>query len=292
MNDLSAWPRVNPTASPSLGIALGGGGARGLAHIVVLEALDELGLRPAVIAGTSIGALLGAAYASGIAGRQLRQIVATTFRTRSQVAATLMKARAGRFSDLFFGSGGNPVQLDAERCVEAFWHGDVPETFAGLRIPTLIVATDFHASREVVFETGLLAPAIASSIAIPGLFQPVEHSGHVLIDGGAVNPLPYDLVMDRADIVLAVDVTIGGRMRNRRTPTSFDALFGAAQIMQGSITAQKLKWRPPDILVRPPVERFAILDFMMCSQILRAADAIKDDVKRQIAKRAEARQKV
>jgi NTE family protein len=114
----------------------------------------------------------------------------------------------------------------------------------------------------------------------------------VLIDGGAVNPLPYDLLLDRADIVMAVDVTIGGRMRNRRTPTSLNAIFGAAQIMQGSITAQKLKQQPPDILVHPPVERFAILDFMLCNQILRAADAIKDDVKREIAKQVEARQRV
>ena len=290
MNDLSIALGVIPIASPTVAIALGGGGARGLAHIVVLEALDELGLRPAIIAGTSIGAVFGAAYASGLTAKLLREIVSTTFRARSKVAAKLLQARVGRFSDLLFGSGGNPVQLDAERCVEAFWPGGVPKAFADLLIPTLIVATDFHACKEVVFEAGPLAPAIASSIAIPGIFQSVECSGHILIDGGAVNPLPYDLVMDRADIVVAVDVTIGGRMRNRRMPRSFDALFGAAQIMQGSITAQKLKMRPPDILVRPPVERFAILDFMKCNHILRAADLMKDDVKRQIAAQVQARQ--
>jgi NTE family protein len=292
MNDLSATPRFIPAASPSLAIALGGGGARGLAHIVVLEALDELGLRPAVIAGTSIGAVLGAAYASGLTARLLREIVVATFRARSKVAAKLLQARVGRFSDLLFGNGGNPVQLDAERCLEAFWPGGVPKTFADLLIPTLIVAADFHACKEVVFEAGPLSRAIASSIAIPGIFQSVECSGHILIDGGAVNPLPYDLLMERADIVMAVDVTIGGRMRNRRMPRSFDALLGAAQIMQGSITAQKLKRRPPDILVRPPVDRFAILDFMKCGHILRAADAMKDDVKRQIAAQVVARQSV
>ncbi len=290
MNDLSTTPRAIPAASPNLAIALGGGGARGLAHIIVLEALDELGLRPAMVAGTSIGAVLAAAYASGLSGADLREIVTSTFRARSKVAAKLLQTRVGRFSDLLFGNGGNPVQLDAVRCVEAFWPGGVPKTFADLLMPTLIVATDFHGCREVVFEAGPLAAAIASSIAIPGIFQSVECSGHILIDGGAVNPLPYDLLLDRADIVVAVDVTMGGRMRNRRMPRSFDALFGAAQIMQGSITAQKLKRRPPDILLRPPVERFAILDFMKCAPILRAADAMKDDIKRQIAAQVVARQ--
>jgi NTE family protein len=290
MNDLSAMHGFIPVASPSLAIALGGGGARGLAHIVVLEALDELGLRPSLIAGTSIGAVLGAAYASGLTAKLMREIVGTIFRTRSKVAAKLLQARVGRFSDLLFGNGGNPVQLNAERCLEAFWPGGVPKSFAELMIPSLIVAADFHASKEVVFEAGPLAPAIASSIAIPGIFQSVECSGHILIDGGAVNPLPYDLLLDRADIVMAVDVTIGGRMRDRRMPRSFDALFGAAQIMQGSITAQKLKWRPPDILVRPPVQAFAILDFMKCNHILRAADLMKDDLKRRIATQMLARQ--
>ena len=82
---------------------------------------------------------------------------------------------------------------------------------------------------------------------------------------------------------MAVDVTFGGRLRERRHPTSFSAMFGAAQIMQGTITAQKLKARPPDILLRPPVHRYALLDFLRSNQILRAADAAKDDIKRRVS---------
>ena len=125
-------------------------------------------------------------------------------------------------------------------------------------------------------------------MAIPGLIRPVEFEGHVLIDGGAVNPLPYDLLFDHADIVVAVDVTFGGRSRERRIPTPFESMFGAAQIMQGAITAQKLKMRPPDILVRPGVEQFAVLDFLRVGQILRAAEGAKDELKRKLSARMEA----
>ena len=125
-------------------------------------------------------------------------------------------------------------------------------------------------------------------MAIPGLIRPVEAEGRVLIDGGAVNPLPYDLLFDVAETVVAVDVTFGG-VRDRRSPTPFSAMFGAAQIMQGAITAQKLKLRAPDILVRPMVEQFRVLDFLRAAQIMRATDPAKEYLKRKLAARFEAR---
>jgi predicted acylesterase/phospholipase RssA len=108
------------TTSPTVAIALGGGGARGLAHIVALEALEELGIRPVVIAGTSIGAIVGATFASGLEARQIHAHVKATLRSRARVMAKLMRARVGRFSDLVFKGGGNPVLLDAETCLDLF----------------------------------------------------------------------------------------------------------------------------------------------------------------------------
>jgi NTE family protein len=273
------------TTSPTVAIALGSGGARGLAHVVVLEALDELGIRPVAIAGASIGAIVGATYASGLEARQIHAHVEAALRSRAKVLTKLMRARVGRFSDLVLRRSGNPVMLDAETCLDLFWPDRMPAYFSQLSIPLLVVATDFHASRQVVFSTGALAPAVASSMAVPGLFRPVEFSECVLIDGGAVNPLPYDLLFDHADIVVEVDVTIGGRMRERRMPTVLGSMFGGAQIMQGAITAQKIKLRPPDILLRPEVERFNVLEFMRAAQILRAAESAKDDLKRALSAR-------
>jgi NTE family protein len=178
------------------------------------------------------------------------------------------------------------MMLDAEIFLEIFWPAGVPARFEDLTIPLQVVAADFHGRSEAIFSSGALAPAVAGSMAIPGLIKPVEHDGRVLIDGGAVNPLPYDLLAGRADIVIAVDVTFGA-LRGRATPRPFDAMFGAAQIMQGAITAQKLKARPPDLLIRPPVERFRVLEFFRAAQILQACEAAKDDLKRTLTERIE-----
>ncbi len=286
MNRLVHVPKKR--REPSVAIALGGGGARGLAHIAILEALDELGVRPKAISGTSIGAIIGAAYAAGIEAKHLHAHVLDAMRNRSQVMGKLLKARVGRFADLVLRGAGNPIMLDAEICLDLFWPASVPDTFDELNIPLFVVATDFHNRCEAVFSKGLLAPAVAGSMALPGLIKPVESGGRVLVDGGAVNPLPYDLLFGEADVVIAVDVTFGGRSRQRRVPSPFDSMFGAAQIMQGAITAQKLKLRPPDILVRPAIEQFGVLEFHRAAQIVRAAESAKDSIKRELAVQFEA----
>jgi NTE family protein len=278
---------ANRTSAPSVAIALGGGGARGIAHIAILEALDELGVKPLALSGTSIGAIIGAAYASGIEAKYLRAHTLAVMRNRSDVMAKLLKARVGRFMDLVLRGLSNPMLLDAEIFLDLFWPDTMPERFEDLAIPLQVVTTDFHDRCEAVFSTGLLAPAVAGSMAIPGLIKPVEAEGRVLVDGGAVNPLPYDLLFGAADIVIAIDVTFGGA-RERRVPQPFNAMFGAAQIMQGAIIAQKLKLRAPDILVRPTVEQFRVLDFFRAAQILRAAEPAKEDIKRRLAARLEA----
>jgi NTE family protein len=264
---------------PSVAIALGGGGARGIAHVLALEALDELGIRPVAIAGTSMGAVVGGAYAAGIQGRAIRAHILRVLRNRSDVMSKLLRARVGRFADLVLRARGNPVLLDPEICLDLFWPPGVPSHFQDLTVKTIIVATNYLDRREVAYDTGLLRPAVAGSMAIPGLFRAVVFGDGVLIDGGAVNPLPYDLLFGLADIVIAIDVTFGGRPPKRRTPSPFASMFGAAQIMQGAITAQKIKLRAPDILIRPKVEQFAVLDFFRASQILRAAESSKEELK-------------
>jgi NTE family protein len=133
MSSLLPYSRsVSPKRrEPELALVLGAGGARGLSHIPVLEALDELGIKPALIVGCSMGAIVGAAYAAGLSGKRLREHVALTFRDRARVIARLLDARVGKFTDLMRGLG-NPVLIDGERMLDLFWPEAVPDRFEEL----------------------------------------------------------------------------------------------------------------------------------------------------------------
>ena len=264
-----------------IGLALGGGGARGMAHILVCEVFDELGVKPALIAGTSIGAMVGAAYAAGMSARAIRAHAADVLRDRATLMAALIGARAGRLADVLSGFG-NPFLIDAEKFLDRLWPAAVPDRFEDLALPLTVIATDYDRRAEAVFQSGPLLPAVAGSIAIPGLVRPVRHGACVLVDGGAVNPLPFDHLIGRADVVVAVDVTGGPTLPAGRAPSSFATMFGTLQIMQAAIVAAKLKIYRPEIVVRPPVDRFRVLDFFDARAILAAAEPAKDEVKREL----------
>ena len=274
-----SYPAPTPRPSPTIAIALGGGGARGLAHIAVLEALDELGVEPVLVAGTSMGAVIGAAYAAGMPAKALRGYVLDTLRDRAQVLARLLQARIGRLSHLVRGLG-NPVLIDGEKFLDLFWPDAVPDRFEDLKLPFIAIATDYYGRCEAALASGPLVSAVAGSMAIPGLIRPVEAGGRVLVDGGAVNPLPFDHLAGKADIVVAVDVTGGPDQEGSGLPDGFEAMFGASQIMQNAIVAEKLKARGPDLLIRPAVEGFRALDFFKAKAILHAAEPAKEEMKR------------
>jgi NTE family protein len=270
-----------------VGLALGAGGARGLAHIVLLEALDELGVKPVAIAGSSIGAVIGAAYAAGLTGKQLRAHTLGVLRNRTQFMSQLLRARVGRFSDLFSGLGANPVLIDGEKLLDLLWPTQVPDRFEQLAIPFAAVTTDFHGRREALFETGPLAPAVAGSMAIAGLVKPVLADGMFLVDGGVINPLPYRALIGRASVIIACDVTVGPIGLEATSPRPFEAMIGAAQILQSAITNEMLKTDAPDILLIPQVQTFRTLDFFRAVKILEAAEHLREDVKRALAQKLE-----
>ena len=268
-------------APPSFAVALGAGGARGLAHVVVLEAFDEVGIKPAAIAGTSMGAIVGAAYAAGMPAAEIRQHLMRLLRDRSSVMTALIEARVGRLTHVV-SRLGNPLLMDGERFLKRLWPQAVPERFEDLAIPLWVSATDYTGRAEAVFHAGPLLPAIAGSIAIPGLIQPVRFGEQLLVDGGAVNPLPFDHLIGRADVLVACDVTGEPSLHPTRAPGGFEVMFGTLQIMQGAIVNAKLKIYRPEILVRPAVERFRVLDFREARAILAAAESAKDELKREI----------
>lgn len=278
----TAPARQPAPATPELALVLGAGGARGLSHILVLEALDELGVRPSLIAGCSMGAIIGAAYAAGLSGRDLREHVAVTFKDRARVIARLLDARIGKFTDLMRGLG-NPVLIDGERMLDLFWPEAVPDRFEDLAIPFLALATDYHLHAEVALTSGPLTPAVAASLAIPGLVRPVVIEGRVLVDGGAINPLPYDRLIAPGRIVLAVDTSAPATISDRRVPEPLEAMLGASQILTRTIVQRMIERQPPDILIRAGVDAVGGLDFFKAQAILDAAEPVKDEVKRRLA---------
>jgi NTE family protein len=267
----------------SFALALGGGGARGLAHIAIFEALDELRLKPAAIAGSSIGSLLGAAYAAGMSGRDIRRFIINLVHRRAEVLRRLIVARPRTFTNLLNLGFGSVALVDAEKFCEQFLPEEVPGKFEELSIPLLIMATDLHRRRQVAFSVGPLRPALAASIALPTVMRPVVIGDRVLIDGGATNPLPFDQLSGRADIIVAVDISGDPTEARRDIPNPWECMLTTVLVMGGAITAEKVKHRPPDLMVRPKVGSFRALDFLQASAILRAAHPSKGEFKEKLA---------
>jgi NTE family protein len=267
-------------ASRRIGLALGGGGAKGLAHVAVLDAFDQAGVRPAAIAGTSIGAIIGGAYAAGYAAKAIRNHILATFRDRPDVMAKLFRARAGSFSNIFSGMIGAAVQVDGEALLREFWPPSMPERFSDLRLPFTAVATDFYAREAVAFSEGLLRPAVAASLAVPGLVKPVEIGRRLHIDGVATNPLPFDVLPLDCDLIIAIDVVGGPESDDPSVqPSALEATLGASQIMQSAIMEAMLRAAGPKVrVIRPDVARFASLDFFAAKRIIQAAESVRDEV--------------
>jgi NTE family protein len=266
----------------TLGLVLGGGGARGIAHIAVLEALDEMGVRPVAIAGTSIGALIGAAYAAGMSGKEIRRYVLALAHDRGEMLRRVVAARAGSLSNLF-SLGFGATLVDAEKLCNQFMPEQVPENFDALAIPLTVVASDLYRRQQVAFTTGALRPALAASVALPTLARPVVIDERILIDGGATNPLPFDQLRGRADAVLAVDISGEPSEERREIPNPWECMVTTVLVMGSAITSEKLKHGAPELIVRPKVGSFRTLDFLQASAILRAAEPAKQEIKEKLA---------
>jgi NTE family protein len=264
-------------------LALGAGGARGLAHIAIVEALDEMGVKPVAIAGSSIGGVIGAGYAAGMTGRAMRRHIIALAHNRTEILRRVMGARAVAWSEILGAGFGNPLVVDAAKFCDAFIADLTPENFSDLQIPLTLMATDLHARTPVVFTEGLLKPAVAASMAVPGLVRPIEIDGRVLVDGGAVDPLPFGVLRGKADAILAVDVS-GGLAEGQGVPDPWESLFATISVMSHTIVTEKLKSGAPDLVVRPNVGIFRMLDFFQASAILRAAEGAKAEVKERLAR--------
>jgi NTE family protein len=278
-------PSSGTHVQPTIGLALGAGGARGFAHVPVLEVFDELGLKPSIIAGSSMGALIGAAYAAGMSGRDIRDYALHLADNRAQVLNRLWGLRPASMRDAL--GGFRLGQFNLQRVLQAFLPPEIPTHFTGLGIPLKVMATDYYGQCEQICDHGDLYEALAASAAIPALFAPVTIKGRLMIDGGIFNPVPYDLLIGEADITIGVDVVGAPEGDGSLMPNRIDSLFGASQLMMQSNVALKMKICQPDIYLRPEVNSFRVLDFLKARQIFEASEGLKDGLKREISARME-----
>jgi NTE family protein len=267
-----------------LGIALGGGGVRGLAHVPILQVLDDLQIRPALISGTSMGAIIGALYASGMSAREVREVVAKRLILKNDTWRDVIEKREDllkwvhAFKPDFSGSG----LINAGGILNSLLDEIRVDTFEDLNIPLLIVATDYWSAEEVVFHKGRLLPAIQASMAVPGVFSPVSIEDRILIDGGVVNLLPYDLLVNRADFIIAVNVSRVRVAVGPDFPNALESVLGAFDIMQTTMLADKLKRLKPNIYVWPQIRDVRMLDFGKIEEVFAQAIPAAEELRKEL----------
>ena len=255
-----------------------------MAHILILETLDDLGIKPSIIAGTSMGAIIGALYASGMSGKEIRERISKLLILKDDTWRDIL-AKKGDILKLFtafsaeFPRGGF---INTQGFIEYLISEIKKRTFEELEVPLLVIATDYWTAEEIVFESDDLLPALQASMAVPGVFAPASIGGRVLVDGGVVNLVPYDHLLDRADFTIAVDVSKARNPGKNEVPGALESVLGAFNIMQASALAEKMKYRKPDIYVQPEIEGVRMLDFGKIEKVFLQAAPSVDLLRKQL----------
>ena len=250
-----------------IGLALGGGGARGLAHLGVWLKLRELGVPVRCIAGTSIGAIAGAIIAADRVDEALRWCAEPDWKKLPRLMLET------QFTAKAITKGRRVEELLAELIGV--------ETFDGLSMPYAAVATDLNTGEEVVMRDGDLLSAVRASMSIPGVFRPVERQGRILIDGQLVDPIPVAACRTMgADKVIAVDINPPGNAAEAKPFARMnivDVLIGTITIFNCEITRHVLATDRPELVIRPRVGSIRALDFRNASRIVEIGREAVDD---------------
>jgi NTE family protein len=268
--------------NPKIGLALGGGAARGLAHIPMLEAFDELGITPSVIAGCSIGALVGAAYASGISGKDLREHATKLLSNRIDLLRHLFGQKGLKPQNLLSLQGLTSLHVKGDAIAKMILPAQTKSRIEETLIPLRIVATNYSEMTETVFTAGLMNEAIAASIAIPGIISGPVINGHIHVDGGVTNPVPFNHAKDGMDIVVAIDVTGKPKPAFNRHPSNIELAVGSLMIMFHQQADMRRALNPPDIYVTPDVDQFGSAEFFRVKELFKVAEPAKERLKRSL----------
>jgi NTE family protein len=253
--DAPTTPTVFTKTLPKIGLALGGGAARGFAHIGVIQVLEEAGIKPDLVVGTSAGSLVAAIYASGKTGAQLQT-----------VAETMEEAALTDWTLPFISRGMLRGEALA-RYVSGQVGGRKIESFS---LPLGIVATDLHNGKGVLFQTGDTATAVRASSSVPGVFQPVKIGTREYVDGGLVSPVPVRYARQMgAEVVIAVDIS--ATPESNPALSTMDIMLQTFAIMSLSINSFEL--READVAVRPSLAGVSSADFASKRKSIEAGRA-------------------
>jgi NTE family protein len=272
-------------SGPSIGLALGGGSARGLAHIPMLEVFDELGIKPKVIAGCSIGALMGAAYAGGMSAAEIRARAEMLLANRIGAMRYAFGEKRVKPFDLLALKGLASLHLDGETLAGIALPDTLPKLIEDMAIPFKVIATDFDLMEERVIETGPVLKAVGASIAIPGVILGPQFDGHAYVDGCITNPVPFDHVREGVDIVVAVDVTGRPRAANGANRSNIELAVGSLLILFHQVAGLRRTISPPDIYIQPANDSISGGDFFRVREVMEQAAPAKDQLKRELEKR-------
>ncbi|MGD2119432.1 MAG: patatin-like phospholipase RssA [Chromatiales bacterium] len=278
-------------SKPKIGLALGSGAARGWAHIGIIRALAEIGIRPDIVCGTSVGSLVGASYVSGKLDKLERWV------------CSLSRMETVRFFEIKWSFNGF-VNNDKFDAFMQKYVADSDEHIESMSQQFAAVSTDLETGREVWFTEGSMLQAVWASIALPGLFPAVRSHESWLVDGGLVNPVPVSVCRALgADLVIAVNLNgdIVGRHIERqddkstknnlgssisdflreytgsifpmteeheRPPGLFDAIAGSINITQDRITRSRMAGDPPDLMLSPKLANIGLLEFYRAQEAI------------------------
>src|SRR5512139_2646542 len=248
--------------TPKIGLALGGGGARGLAHIGILKVLQREQIPIDVISGTSMGGIVGAMHAVGLSTEQME-------------AEALKRGDLGQIFKLIdlrlIGSGLLGGKRIKKLLADMLGAGT---TFADLRLPFAVVSVDYTSGREVVLKDGNVVDAVRATMSVPGVFEPVELNRCNLLDGGVLNNVPVDVARELgAEKIIAVDVLPNFRLNEpgqepvvpplkaKRTPKAYRQLWHVELVMIAALTEFRLHEARPDAIIRPDLP--ADMDLLM-----------------------------
>lgn len=269
---------------PSVGLALGSGGAGGLAHIAMLQVFDELGVKPDLMAGSSIGAVIGVLYAAGLSGDEVYDVFDDFGGSNLDALSRLVSPSAELgLSDLLKLGLSNGGVIDAGGFIDFIKSKVDARRFEDLAIPMKIVATDYWSGDSIVFDSGDLFLAVEASMAVPVLFAPVSFGDALLVDGGTSNPLPYDLLTDRCDLVVAIDVSGSRKRVNGEQPPLTEMLFNTFEIMQQSMVKARQRNGDADIYIKPNTHDIRLLHFNRIETILEQAQPAAEQLRQALA---------